>query len=195
MIDGTSEWSRGRRPRVWGNLCAVWLAGILLVSCQTGPIEVTPNPPDFRRLSRDDIRSAMGTLATEVRELERVLDSPDEHDHASRRGLVLASLDRMRAAAESLEQPGRTSQHPMIDERLEAFSERIRAARRDVERDPPRYFRAGTVAGACFLCHGNTLAAGVSREPPPRSRTRENSSIVDLEMKVGSSGVEGLVYQ
>jgi len=133
--------------------------GFFLVSCQIGPLEVTPNPPDFRRLSRDEIRSAMGILAVEVRELERVLDSTDERDRANQRVLVLASLDRMRAAAESLQQPGRSSQHPMIDDHLDAFTERIRAARRDVERDPPRYFRAGTVAGACFLCHGNAVAS------------------------------------
>ena len=47
----------------------------------------------------------------------------------------------------------------MLDRNLPAFTERLLRARRDVERDPPRYFVAGTVAGACLVCHGQRVAA------------------------------------
>lgn len=139
-----------------GFALALWVLGG--ASCTLGPIEVSPNPPDFRPLPRAQIRTAMGALAVEIQQLEALLESADRRSVEGQRAMVLETLDRMRTAAERLDRPGRTNQHPGFDLQLGRFTQRLERARREVERDPPRYFLAGTVAGACSLCHRTQTA-------------------------------------
>lgn len=119
-------------------------------------------PPDFRYLPAEEIRSVMWVLAAEVESLDRLLDGAGDADSPARREAVVASLTRMQVAARGLESGGRATQHPGMALDLERLVARLEHARRAALRDPPQYFLAGSVVGACAICHGGTRAAASS---------------------------------
>ena len=133
---------------------------VTLVSCQVpkpiGPIRSTTLAPDLEYLPPEEVRTTMWVLAAEIRHLERLMTAPTKSEREALPITVRSTLERMRIAAKSLDEPGRTTQHPMINEHLGRFLSRIDRAMRAVDRDPPNYFPASTIAGSCFLCHGST---------------------------------------
>jgi len=99
----------------------------------------------------------MWVLAAEIQELERILETPELLNRPVTQSDVRARLARMRVAAESIDVPGKTTQHPVLNRNLDRFLGRIRQAERAVDRDPPNYFPASTIAGTCFICHGQNV--------------------------------------
>lgn len=147
-----------RRSRALLVVSTLFLASHLL-ACQATRerIQATTTPPDLRYVPPEQIRTAMWVLAAEIQELERILETPGLLDRPSTQSDVRARLARMRVAAESLDVPGKTTQHPVLNQNLERFLARLRQAERGVDRDPPNYFPASTIAGSCFVCHGQTV--------------------------------------
>ena len=130
--------------------------------CQTdtplGPLSISSVPPDLRYMPPETIRSAMWVLAAEIEELEQLLEGSRKMDSVARSGAIVGTLQRMQAAAKSLEQPGRSTQHPVLNRNLDTFVSRVNRAKRAAERSPPNYFLASSVAGSCFICHGKNTA-------------------------------------
>ena len=143
--------------------CLVMLTA-LAVGCEATRerVRATTMPPDLRYLPPEQIRTAMWVLAAEIAELERILETPELMDRPVTQSDVRARLARMRVAAESIDVPGKTTQHPVLNRNLDRFLGRLRQAERAVDRDPPNYFPASTLAGACFVCHGQNV--GLSPE-------------------------------
>lgn len=135
-------------------LTPFWLA------CETpiGPFRATTFPPDLSYLPPAQIRTSMWVLAAEIQELENLLIARQEGNGRAQRHETRAVLERMRVAAQALDQPGRSSQHPVLNENLELFLNRIERAKRALDRDPPDYYPASTIAGSCYLCHGRSEA-------------------------------------
>jgi hypothetical protein len=98
----------------------------------------------------------MWVLAAEVQELERLLSAPHDVASPTLRMQVRAALERMQVAARALNRAGRSTQHPVLNQNLGRFLQRLETAERAVDRDPPSYFQASTIAGSCFLCHGRS---------------------------------------
>ena len=124
---------------------------ILVVACADAPERVrrVTYPPDFRYFAEGEVEGLMQQLAAEVVALEQQMrgESPEPDPQA-----VVAILTRMRALTAELNR-GALSNHP----RIEAMGPRLR---NDVERalgaaraQPPNYYFAGEVAGACRYCH------------------------------------------
>jgi hypothetical protein len=132
------------------------LSLLLLASVACEQFRVTTFPPDLSYLPPVQVRTAMWVIAAELQYLEERLDLPAASDQEFRKSEILKSLGRMRVAADSLDEPGRASQHSILNENLERFVHRIERAKRAVDRDPPNYFPASTIAGSCYLCHGKT---------------------------------------
>jgi hypothetical protein len=109
-------------------------------------------PPDFRYLSRSEVRSTMGELAYHTRELNRLMHASE--NPREQRAEVVAELRAMERVAEGLNQSGWPSNHPLIDMNLQNFLRDIRFARESVEREPPNFLLAGSLTGACVYCHG-----------------------------------------
>ena len=140
----------------------------VLVSCETsiGGVRATSFPPDLTYIPKERLQMAMWVLAAEIQELERVLSIRKEVATESQRVTVVAILERMRVAAATLEEPGRSSQHPVLNQNLDVFINRLERAKRSLDREPPDFFPASTIAGSCYLCHGQTKAtAGEERKP------------------------------
>jgi hypothetical protein len=112
-------------------------------------------PPDFQYIPRADVESTMWELAREIHELDRVLRD-DAMSPERRREAVGALLDAAELTTRTLQLDGRRSNHPMLDAHLDRFRRDISRARDAVQRDPPVYFLAGAVSGACVYCHGGS---------------------------------------
>lgn len=109
-------------------------------------------PPDFRYVTRAEVRSTMGELAFHARELNRFMRPPE--NPLEHRNEIRAELNAMERAADQLDQSGWPTNHPLIDMNLPSFLRDIRAAREAVEREPPNFLLAGPLMGACVYCHG-----------------------------------------
>lgn len=172
--DGRSRSMASRMMQQWATVrwpALALLVALTVIGCETpsGRMNATAFPPDLSYIPPAQIRTAMWVLAAEIQELERLLSDPEELE--GQRGLdrsfeVRATLERMRVAAQSLDRPGRSNQHPVLNENLELFLRRLERAERAVDRDPPDYYPASTIAGSCYLCHGQTKSvASLSRKP------------------------------
>jgi len=142
---------------------------LLALACRV-PLEsvrATTFPPDLDYIPPNEVRTSMWVLAAEVKHLEDLLAEPSAGDPNFKQAEVGRTLDRMRVALKSLDRPGRSSQHPALNEHLGQFVERLDRAERAAEREPPNYFPASTIAGSCFLCHG---PVGTARSDDARPR-------------------------
>ncbi len=133
-----------------------------------GGMEASSVPPDLEYIEPERVRSAMWVIAAEIENLEQQLETAPSAEPAARREAIRSTLVRMRAAARNLSEPGRTTQHPVLNQHLPLFIERIDHAIRAVDHDPPSYFRASTLAGSCFLCHGEGVARREAPDAPGR---------------------------
>ena len=109
-------------------------------------------PPDFHYITKQEIRSTMGELATEVVALDGLL-SKKGGPTADDRQKILEILGRMRTLAGQLKK-GSHSSHPRIDRYAPQLRAEIDRAREEVQMsDPPSYYQTGLVVGACTYCH------------------------------------------
>jgi hypothetical protein len=139
-----------------GILTALPLLLCLACSWPFGPMRTTTFPPDLSYIPAERIKTAMWVLAAEIGHLEKLLGTPVGGSSAFKKAEVRNSLERMRVAAKTLDQPGRSNQHPILNQNLDRFLVRLERAKRAVDRDPPNFFQASTVAGSCYLCHGQS---------------------------------------
>ena len=109
-------------------------------------------PPDFRYITREELRSAMWQLAYHSRELNQEMRSPESAEQ--HRPEIVDHLRAMEQAAASLDKSGWPTNHPLIDMNLASFRRDLRVAREAVEHDPPNFLLAGPLAGTCVYCHG-----------------------------------------
>ena len=109
-------------------------------------------PPDFRYISRSQVRSAMWELAQGTHDLDRILHS-SAPDPLEQQEQVVAVLKTMNEAAESLDPQGRKTNHAMIDANLDLFRHDLAIALKSAEAQPPNYYLAGYVSGTCLSCH------------------------------------------
>ena len=128
------------------------LGATLFAGCTPAKIRRFTYPPDFKYLEHSQIESAMLKLARHVRSLDRILREPDP-ESTDQQTQVAKILRAMETTAAELDPGGQQSNHPLIDRNIKAFRQDIEMARRAAEHDPPNYFLAGTVSGACRHCH------------------------------------------
>lgn len=129
-----------------------WALGLLLCACTSsegGALRQVTYGRDFHYLEKQEVRTAMDRIAKEVVALEALLRA----DAPAPQPQVLLHLDAMIAAAAELEAPGRAGNHPILDANLPTFRRDLNAARSSAAKDPPNYYLAGSVAGACQYCH------------------------------------------
>lgn len=140
------------------------LSTAFVLSCETafGPMRASNLPPDFTYIPKQRLQTSMWVLASEIKMLEDLLRARSDSRTDAQRTSIAATLARMRVAAEALDEPGRSSQHPVLNENLDVFINRVDRAQRALDREPPDFYPASTIAGSCYLCHGSTKAAATS---------------------------------
>jgi len=114
-------------------------------------------PPDFAYIPPERLKSSMWILAAEVKKLDEILNRtpPPAPDDLATQQAVRRALQRMSAAIEQIDHPGRASQHPKLNIHLHRFAEKLEQAQRGADRTPPNYFQASALSGSCFLCHSS----------------------------------------
>jgi hypothetical protein len=109
-------------------------------------------PPDFRYVSDEKLRSSMWLLGRETIELRHVLADPSLSE-ATRRTRAELMLGGMEDTVRKIGPEQWSSNHPELQSGLQALETDLHAAREAVLHDPPNYFLAGSVSGACSYCH------------------------------------------
>jgi hypothetical protein len=143
-------------PRLTLPLVGLLALGLLGCADPLGWTREHTYPPDFNYIPREKLRSTMWSLAAEVTHLDRIMREAADSGRYPREE-VLAVLARMEVTAGALGHEGWPSNHPRIGQNVGLLREDIQRARFQVERDPPNYFRAGALSGACTYCHGPRL--------------------------------------
>jgi hypothetical protein len=130
------------------------LFGSLLVACAdvSALLRRHTYPPNFKYITREQLRSAMWQLAEKVNALDALMRQPGPID-ATRRTEVRQLLTAMRAATTALQAQGQPTNHPLIGEHLDSFQRDLTLALTGVELEPPNYYLVGSVSGACLACH------------------------------------------
>jgi len=140
---------------------AWWLGVVLLVAPAAGCHSQLPEflrrttyPPSFRYIPESELRSSMWLLGHQSLELRRLLRGESEPGRDPHTQIVLLLAD-MEQTVQQLGPDPWSSNHPHLGEGLKALADDLHAARVAAEHDPPNYFLAGSVSGACLYCHGS----------------------------------------
>jgi len=135
-------------------------AVILLTSCSAEQIRRHTYPPEFHFITRGEIQGVMGELAVRMAELDQLMANDEDFvltpEEQERVVVLLAEMHRL-----SLDlRRGSRSNHPRIDRYAPELQDDLRRALEGARRQPPNYYFAGQVPGACEYCH-------VPRRVPP----------------------------
>lgn len=125
------------------------LLGTALFAC--AGVRAATYPLDFDYLEKAELSSAMRTLAESAVAVEAELRGVAAPD-LSARARIVAALERMLSSARTLETQ-RPTNHPLLDANITAFTRDVEAAKAAATADPPSFFLAGSVSGACRYCH------------------------------------------
>jgi len=109
-------------------------------------------PPDFDYVSRDELRSTMWVLASQIKTLDTLL-AQEQAEPGSHNASIQQSLEAIDSALVRIQVDTPASNHPLLEEHVPEVQARVARALRDSRRDPPSYFAASTLADSCFLCH------------------------------------------
>jgi len=142
-----------RQQAALGKLCPLVL--LVLLGCADGfsPfVRRHTYPPSFRYIPESELRSAMWLLGKQSLELSRILRNVPDGARPPRQQVVVLLAD-MQITAEELGAGPPPTNHPELGEGLRVLAEDLRAARTAAEHDPPNYFLAGSISGACLYCH------------------------------------------
>lgn len=133
------------------SLCAAGTSG-----CTSDLLERTrahTYPPNFNYIPNEKLDSTMWQMAAQVDELDERLREATAGDEALQ-GDVVRMLGEMEQTSRALGMGGWPSNHPQVSRNVETFRLDLHHARRAVELNPPSYFLAGSISGACMHCHG-----------------------------------------
>lgn len=129
----------------------------LLPACSSDLLNRTRRytyPPNFNYITDEQLQGTMWQLAAEMSSLDRALGGGQVPD-ASGRLQVISILSRMETFSKGLGPQNWSSNHPKVARNIGLFRADIARARRAVQVDPPSYYLAGSISGACMHCHGD----------------------------------------
>lgn len=137
------------------SLAALALAGG--AACVKYVATPAPDAPLARPFDKTKVHGAMGEIAMRVHAIETILrEGPPGPESKAEVERLLEELEReaSKLSAESVR-----GSHPALAGNLDGFLADVRMARRAVAADPPNYFLAGSISGACAACHGTVAGA------------------------------------
>ncbi len=140
-----------------GFAAGLLIAGIGL-GCRSGPLETVraaTYPADFHYITKQEIRTTMGGLASEVYALDQIMlrESGVQQDDQAR---VIEILSRMRNLAKQLKRQEQ-SNHPRIQAHAPRLQRDIDRALANARRAPPNYYYTGLVTSTCTYCHAQPV--------------------------------------
>ncbi|NKB32745.1 MAG: hypothetical protein GKR91_06570 [Pseudomonadales bacterium] len=129
----------------------------LIVACSSGGgFPQIANPPPFDYADGEELRSRMHQLAFELQELDLLMYAEDNRD-ARFQQQVVSSLEDIERLGGLLRQTDLSTRHRFMLDDMTRFLSTISRARQSAERNPPGYYQAGRVSGACVNCHRTAI--------------------------------------
>lgn len=135
--------------------CLILLAGLLLTlsGCNdfAAAVRQVTYPPDFRYVTDAELRSRMNMLAYQLQQLDGALavSDPAVPDQEA----VVDSLRQIERISSQLQAGDAGASHPFLENDMPAFVSQVNRALLAASQDPPRYYHAGRIVGACAGCH------------------------------------------
>lgn len=137
-----------QRSRKWWIAAAVCAA--LVAGCSA--VRKVTYPPDFVYLNRSDVTGYMKRMSADIWRIDDILGG-SETVLPYQREKIISDLKDMQSVADKLGAGTVETNHPFIDQNIDAFKHDVNLALQDVEGDPPTYYRAGRLSGRCLACH------------------------------------------
>ena len=109
-------------------------------------------PPSMVRLEPKQITGAMTRYSLNLWRIDEII-STSETILPYQREEIIKLLRDMEAQADRLGAGATVTNHLVIDNHIDEFKADLARARREVEKDPPNYYRAGRLYGSCQACH------------------------------------------
>ena len=143
-----------RNPRLLLQFNLITLSLLALAGCSSSgdSFPQIASPPPFDYVDGQELRSGMHQLAFELQELDLALAAEAD----SRPGLqqmIVSNLRDIERIGGSLRGGDLSTRHTFLRDGMTNFLADVSRARRDAEQNPPRYYMAGRVSGACTNCH------------------------------------------
>lgn len=113
------------------------------------------NPPPFDYAGGAELRSQMHRLAFELQQLDLALVAESSGDEADRgsQDVIVSHLRDIERIGTDLREGDMSTVHSFLRADMDSFLSTVDRARRAAENNPPRYYMAGRVSGACVNCH------------------------------------------
>ena len=109
-------------------------------------------PPSMVRLEPKQITGAMTRYSLDLWRIDEII-STTETILPYQREEIIKLLRAMETQADRLGAGATVTNHLVIDKHIDEFKADLLRARRDVEKEPPNYYRAGRLYGSCQACH------------------------------------------
>lgn len=109
-------------------------------------------PPEFNYITEKELKSTMWRFAAKVKQLEEVMREAKLSGEGAKREvtLILSEMEKISMDLGPQDWPGN---HPKVSRHITMFRNDLVAARRALDLNPPNYYLAGSIAGACSHCH------------------------------------------
>lgn len=144
--------SRITRP---GFLSMLGLLSVFLVSCSNSGEAGFPqiaSPPPFDFIDGEDLRSRMHQLAFELQRLDVALMTGESGDTFEQQQIV-QTLQNIERIASLIRENELSVRHTFLSDDMAGFISTVSRARKSAESNPPQFYMAGRVSGACVNCH------------------------------------------
>lgn len=145
----------GSRNTKSGFQFALGLLAALLVSCGNSGGAGFPqiaSPPPFDFVDGENLRSRMHQLAFELQRLDMTLMGADSGDMVEQQQVV-QSLENIERLASVIRENELSVRHTFLSDDMAGFISTVTRARMSAESNPPQFYMAGRVSGACVNCH------------------------------------------
>jgi len=109
-------------------------------------------PPEFNYIPEKEFKSIMWRFAEKVKQLNEVMREANLSGDGPKREVVRI-LSEMEKISMDLGPEAWPGNHPKVARHITMFRSDLLAARRALDMDPPNYYLAGSIAGACSHCH------------------------------------------
>ena len=130
------------------------LLTFLLITCSdfARAVRTVTYPPDFVYVDSQQLRSRMQRFGYELRQLDLALANADSENPELQQQVVeiLRNIERL---GSDLQAGDAGSNHPFLQDGMPALLADVRQARMGASLNPPRYYMAGRLSGACVNCH------------------------------------------
>lgn len=139
---------------------SAWLALAVLAGCSssggTDDFPAIANPPAFDYASGAELRSRMHLLAFELQQLDLAMlaeTSDMETADSGTQDEIVSHLRDIQRIGSELREGDMSTSHAFLRNDMDRFLATVSRARRAAEDNPPSYYMAGRVSGACVSCH------------------------------------------